>query len=43
MTVPHADGKQQTLNLRCRIDTDEEVEYFVNGGILPYVLRNLLA
>lgn len=43
MTVHHDDGKTQTFNLRCRIDTDEEVEYFVNGGILQYVLRNLLA
>jgi aconitate hydratase len=27
--------------LKCRIDTLDEVEYFKNGGILHYVLRNL--
>ena len=27
----------------CRIDTMDELEYFRNGGILNYVLRNLLA
>jgi aconitate hydratase len=27
--------------LICRIDTAEELEYFRNGGILHYVLRNL--
>jgi aconitate hydratase len=25
----------------CRIDTPTELEYFKNGGVLPYVLRNL--
>jgi aconitate hydratase len=28
---------------RCRIDTVNELEYFLNGGILQYVLRNLAA
>ena len=27
--------------LTCRIDTAEEIEYFKNGGVLHYVLRNL--
>ena len=27
----------------CRIDTANEVEYYKNGGILQYVLRNMLA
>ena len=27
----------------CRIDTLDELEYFRNGGILPYVLRQLAA
>jgi aconitate hydratase len=26
----------------CRIDTENEVEYYKNGGILQYVLRNML-
>jgi len=29
--------------LRCRIDTPIEVEYYRHGGILPYVLRAILA
>ena len=43
LTVQRKNGESQKLTLKCRIDTDEEVEYFVNGGILQYVLRNLLA
>jgi aconitate hydratase len=34
-----ADGK--TFQVRSRIDTPEEMNYYRNGGILPYVLRNL--
>jgi aconitate hydratase len=34
-----ADGKE--FNVRVRIDTPKEAEYFRHGGILPYVLRNL--
>jgi aconitate hydratase len=40
-TITKADGSQRKLNLRCRIDTLDEVEYFKNGGILQYVLRDL--
>jgi aconitate hydratase len=40
--ITRTDGSQQTLNLRCRIDTMDEVEYYRNGGILPFVLRQLL-
>ncbi len=36
-------GKKQTLNLLCRIDTGDEMEYYKNGGILSYVLRRLAA
>jgi aconitase A len=31
------------MPLILRIDTEDEVAYFLNGGILPFVLRNLLA
>jgi aconitate hydratase len=31
------------LTLTCRIDTLDEVEYFRHGGILQYVLRDLMA
>ena len=37
------DGAKQTVPLICRIDTLDELEYFRNGGILPYVLRQLAA
>jgi aconitate hydratase len=40
-TITRKDGSQRKLNLRCRIDTLDEVEYFKNGGILQYVLRDL--
>ena len=36
-----ADGTTETFPTRCRIDTVNELEYFLNGGILQYVLRNL--
>ncbi|MEZ5922988.1 MAG: aconitate hydratase AcnA [Hyphomicrobiaceae bacterium] len=37
------DGQVTKLPLLCRIDTLDELAYFENGGILPYVLRNLAA
>ncbi len=40
--ITRIDGSQETLKLRCRIDTMDEVEYYRNGGILPFVLRQLL-
>jgi aconitate hydratase len=41
MTRP--DGTRQELTLQLRIDTPIEVDYYRNGGILPFVLRQLLA
>ncbi|HTT83867.1 MAG TPA: aconitate hydratase AcnA [Rhizomicrobium sp.] len=38
-----ADGRVSDVPLTLRIDTEDEVAYFENGGILPFVLRNLLA
>ena len=38
-----SDGKITTVPLVCRIDTLDELEYFNNGGILHYVLRQLAA
>jgi aconitate hydratase len=40
-TIKKADGSSQTITLLCRIDTEDELEYFRNGGILHYVLRQL--
>jgi aconitate hydratase len=39
--IKHSDGSETTINLKCRIDTEMEIEYVENGGVLHYVLRNL--
>ena len=41
--IHRPNGSQQIISLRARIDTSEEAEYFRQGGILPYVLRNVMA
>ena len=41
LTIHRRDGTSEKVILTCRIDTAEEVEYFKNGGVLHYVLRNL--
>ncbi|MDP9056845.1 MAG: aconitate hydratase AcnA [Pseudomonadota bacterium] len=41
--VVRADGSSFTFTGLCRIDTANELEYFMNGGILHYVLRKLAA
>jgi aconitate hydratase len=41
--ITYADGIVKDVPLLCRIDTLDELNYFKNGGILPYVLRNLAA
>jgi aconitate hydratase len=38
-----ADGVAKTFQATVRIDTPQEIQYYVHGGILPYVLRQLLA
>jgi len=35
------DGTETTFSALVRVDTPQEVEYYRNGGILPYVLRQL--
>jgi aconitate hydratase len=37
------DGSQKQFTVDVRVDTPQEVEYYRNGGILPYVLRQLAA
>ena len=41
--VTRKDGSNFTFDALCRIDTANELEYFLNGGILHYVLRKLAA
>jgi aconitate hydratase len=43
LEMHRADGSQQTVPVVLRIDTDIEVDYYQHGGILPFVLRQLLA
>ena len=43
MTITRADGSVQKVTLTLRIDTGIEVDYLKHGGILPYVLRELVA
>jgi aconitate hydratase len=37
-----ADGKEKTFTAIARVDTPFEAAYYQHGGILPYVLRQML-
>ena len=41
--LTRADGKQDVIPCRCRIDTGTELTYYQNDGILHYVIRNMLS
>jgi aconitate hydratase len=41
--ISRKNGQSETILLRCRIDTADELEYYLNGGILHHVLRSLQA
>jgi aconitate hydratase len=43
LRVTRQEGSRQDVPVRCRIDTAIEIEYYQHGGILPYVLRQLVA
>ncbi|MFZ9390823.1 MAG: aconitate hydratase AcnA [Burkholderiaceae bacterium] len=43
VVITRKDGSKQNVTVLCRIDTPIEVDYFRHGGILPYVLRELMA
>ena len=43
LVVTKADGSRREVKLLCRIDTPIEIDYFQHGGILPYVLRELVS
>ena len=40
-TITYADGKVVTIQIKCRIDTEIEIDYVRHGGVLHYVLRDL--
>lgn len=39
--ITSADGTSRTIQIKCRIDTEIEIEYVEHGGVLHYVLRDL--
>src|SRR5690606_41645661 len=43
LPIRRPDGSEQKVTMLLRIDTATEVDYYLHGGILPYVLRELLA
>ncbi|MDB5885494.1 MAG: aconitase, partial [Polaromonas sp.] len=43
LVITGADGTRREVSVILRVDTPIEVDYYQNGGILPYVLRQLLA
>jgi len=43
LAITKADGSRREVKVLCRIDTPIEIDYFRHGGILPYVLRELVS
>jgi aconitate hydratase len=43
LVITRKDGTKTQVSVLCRIDTPIEVDYYKHGGILPYVLRELMA
>tara|TARA_Y100000590_G_scaffold237742_1_gene267548 strand:- start:5675 stop:8344 length:2670 start_codon:yes stop_codon:yes gene_type:complete len=42
VNIKYKSGDNKTFKMLCRIDTKNELEYYKNGGILQYVLRNMI-
>jgi aconitate hydratase len=43
LRITRANGQAENVAVKCRIDTPIEIDYYQHGGILPYVLRQLIA
>ena len=43
LRINRSNGKMEKINLLSRIDTEGEAEYYLHGGILHFVLRQLAA
>jgi len=43
LRIKRASGQIEDVPVRCRIDTPIEIDYYQHGGILPFVLRQLVA
>ena len=39
--IAYPDGRERTITVRARIDTEDELDYYRNDGILPYMIRRL--
>ncbi len=42
LEIKYSSGDIKIIETLCRIDTKNELEYYKNGGILQYVLRNMI-
>ena len=42
LEIKYVSGDIKKIKTLCRIDTKNELEYYKNGGILQYVLRNMI-
>jgi aconitate hydratase len=43
LCITRRDGRVENVSVRCRIDTPIEIDYYQHGGILPYVLRQIVS
>jgi aconitate hydratase len=43
LKITRKNGAIENVLVRCRIDTPIEIDYYQHGGILPYVLRQIVA
>ena len=43
LKITRQNGSTAFVKVRCRIDTPIEIDYYQHGGILPYVLRQIIA
>ena len=43
LRITRRSGAVEEVVVRCRIDTPIEIDYYQHGGILPYVLRQIIA
>lgn len=43
LIIERTNGAKEVVDVLARIDTQDELDYYANGGILQYVLRRLAA
>jgi aconitate hydratase len=43
LRITRKDGRSEEISLKVRIDTPIEIDYYKHGGILPFILRQLIA